>query len=66
MATCQHEEETYYFPCNNPIPGSKAVFFPKQILLLTLCQDKDLILKPYLTLNIYVETGIIKLLRKAC
>ncbi len=40
MTTCQHEEETYYFPCNNPIPGSKAVYFPMKILLFTLCQDK--------------------------
>ncbi len=36
MTTCQYEEETYYFPCNNPIPGieKQLIFLSKYYYLL--------------------------------
>jgi hypothetical protein len=37
IAACEHEEETYYFPCNNPIPGiaKQFIFLSKYYFLLS-------------------------------
>ncbi len=42
MTTCQHEEETYYFPCNNPIPGiaKQFIFLSNNIIAYSVPRQK--------------------------